>query len=115
MIEQVQEYCLAKKATTESFPFDNDTLVFKVAGKMFALLNLIEPFSITLKCDPEEALVLREQYPQVRKGYHTSGVHWNTVDLDYSLPMQLIYKWIDNSYELVVAKMPKKFRLENDL
>ena len=115
MIEEIQAYCLAKKATTESFPFDNDTLVFKVAGKMFAILNLVEPYSITLKCDPDYALELRAQYPQVKKGYHTTGVHWNTVDLDFSLPMKLIYEWIDDSYKLVVAKIPKKLKAEYDL
>jgi len=115
MIEPIQEYCLAKKAVTESFPFDNDTLVFKVAGKMFALLNLKEPYSITLKCDPERALELRAEYHQVKKGYHTTGVHWNTVDLDYTLPIKLIYRWIDDSYDLVVAKMPKKLKSEYNL
>ncbi len=115
-IEAYRLYCLAKPATTEDLPFDEDTLVFKVAGKMFALCS-ISSYSngINLKCDPEVAMELREQYPQVRPGYHMHKSHWNTVLPEDGLPDSLIQQWIDDSYALVVAKMSKKLRQEFSL
>jgi len=81
-IEQLREYCLAKKGVTEGFPFDDTTLVLKVLSKMFALVSLDDDLSINLKCDHEKAIELREEYPAVKPGYHMSKVHWNTVEID---------------------------------
>ncbi len=107
-VEKVRLYCLGKPDVTESFPFDETTLVFKVKNKMFALLNLEGEPSINLKCDPEKAVALREHYGQVRPGYHMNKKHWNTVLLDDTLDNDLIKSWIDDSYHLVVAKLPRK-------
>ena len=109
-IEELREYCLKKKAVTESFPFDKFTLVFKVKGKMFALLPLERVPQINLKCDPEKAIELREHYAAVTPGYHMDKRLWNTVQIDGSISDNLIREWIDDSYQLVVAKLPKKDR-----
>ena len=109
-IEELREYCLQKPGTDESFPFDNSTLVFKVMGKMFALTGLDRDLSVNLKCDPEKALELRAEYPSVQPGYHMSKKHWNTVQIDGSVSDELIYEWIDDSYNLVVKSLPKKQR-----
>jgi len=106
-IEEFREYCLSKKSVTESFPFDETTLVFKVAGKMFALTDTHDDFSINLKCDPEKAIELRERYPVVIPGYHMNKKHWNTVNIDGSIPNDLVYQWIDDSYNLIVKKLPR--------
>jgi len=113
-LEKVRGYCLKKNGVTESLPFDNDTPVYKVAGKMFCLANLIPPVSINLKCDPEKAIELREKYDDVQPGYHMSKTHWNTVFFESNIPEKLIYEWIDDSYNLVVDKLPKsaKAKLE---
>jgi len=111
-IENFRAYCLGKKGTTEDFPFDSETLVFKVKGKMFALTNVDFFDSINLKCDPEFAIELREKYNAVIPGYHMNKKHWNTVNIDGTLPEQLIYKWVDHSYNLVVQKLPAKLRQE---
>ncbi len=110
-IEFIREYCLNKKSTTESFPFDEDTLVFKVMGKMFCLTSLSEPNSINLKCDPEKAIALREEYSSVLPGYHMNKSMWNTVILDGTVSNQLICEWIDHSYDEVVKKLPKKDKI----
>ena len=109
-IEEFRAYCLLKKGVTESFPFDDTTLVMKVLNKMFALANLDGDLSINLKCVPEKALELREQYPAVLPGYHMNKKHWNTVMIDNSIPDALIKEWIDDSYNLVLSKLPKKER-----
>lgn len=109
-IEDIRSYCLAKQGTEETFPFDEVTLVFKVMGKMFLLTNLDGDLSVNLKCNPEKAEELREQYPAVIPGYHMSKVHWNTVMIDGSVPEKLIYQWIDDSYDLIVASLTKKLR-----
>lgn len=106
-IEEFREYCIAKPGVTEEFPFDESTLVFKVMGKMFALTDLIDEFSLNLKCDPERAIELRELYPAIKPGYHMSKVHWNTIMMDGSVPQKLILELIDHSYQLVVEKLPK--------
>jgi predicted DNA-binding protein (MmcQ/YjbR family) len=111
-VESLREYCLSKKGTTESFPFDEDTLVFKVMGKMFCLVSLSEPDSINLKCDPEKAVELREQYDCVQPGFHMNKKMWNTVYLDNSVSRKLICEWIDHSYDEVVKKLPKKVRVD---
>ena len=114
-IEEFRDYCLAKKGVTESFPFDQDTLVFKVMGKMFLLLNLDENPSMNLKCDPEEASILRESYEAVKPGYHMNKAHWNTVLLDASIPAQYLEKWIDDSYDLIVGRLPGSSKKQLEL
>tara|TARA_R110002051_G_scaffold138476_5_gene211222 strand:- start:9131 stop:9487 length:357 start_codon:yes stop_codon:yes gene_type:complete len=112
-IEEFRAYCITKKGITEEFPFDVDTLVFKVMGKMFALAPLERlPSQINLKCDPERALELRETYDGVIiPGYHMSKVHWNTIFLENTSP-KLIVELIDHSYDLVVSKLTKKQKEE---
>ncbi|MCF8368195.1 MAG: MmcQ/YjbR family DNA-binding protein [Bacteroidales bacterium] len=109
-IEEFRLYCLSKKEVTESFPFDETTLVFKVLGKMFALTDLESDFSINLKCDPEKAIELRGKYPNVLPGYHMSKRHWNTIIIDGSIADNILKEWTDESYDLVVSNMPKKLR-----
>jgi len=109
-IEEFRLYCLSKKATTEHTPFDPDTLVLKVADKMFALCDINKFESINLKCDPEKAIYLREQYPQITAGYHMSKVHWNTVEAE-NLSNKFICELIDHSYDLVVNGLPKKTKI----
>ena len=108
-IEDFRDYCLAKNGVTEALPFDEDTLVFKVCGKMFALCSLSAyQNGINLKCDPELAIELRESYDGlVKPGYHMSKVHWNTVLPEAGLPDHLLKIWIDNSYLLVASKLTK--------
>ena len=107
-VEDISEYCLSKKGTSEDFPFDEETLVFKVMGKMFALIPLERiPFQINLKCDPELAVELRERYEAVQPGYHMNKNHWNTILVDGTLRNELIYRWIDDSYNLVVKGLRK--------
>ena len=103
-IETLREYCISKKGADESFPFGEDTLVFKVKGKIFALVNLDGDLSINLKCDPAFAIELRERYTSVTPGYHMNKKHWNTVLLDGSVPDKEIQSWIDHSYELIIGK-----------
>jgi predicted DNA-binding protein (MmcQ/YjbR family) len=112
-VEEIREYCLSKNAVAESTPFDEVTLVFKVAGKMFALLPLDETeLSINLKCDPEKAIALREEYPAVIPGYHMSKKHWNTIKVGELNNTVLLYNWIDDSYNLVVAGLSGKVKKE---
>jgi predicted DNA-binding protein (MmcQ/YjbR family) len=111
-IESYREFCLSLPSVTESFPFDKTTLVFKVGGKMFALTDIDLFSSINLKCDPELAISLREEYPAVLPGYHMNKQHWNTVLLDGSVSDQMIYNWIRYSYDLIVESLPKKLRVE---
>lgn len=109
-IESFRAYCLAKPGTSESLPFDNQTLVFKVADKMFALTDVDLFTSINLKCDPEQAALLREQYDAVQPGYHMNKKHWNTILMDGSVSDQLIEQWTDDSYDLVVSKLPQRVK-----
>ncbi len=115
-IESFREYCLTKKVVTESFPFDEVTLVFKVAGKMFVLISLDSPeFNVSLKCDPERALELRESYPNIIPGFHLNKKHWNTVKIDGSFDKELLQELVDHSYNLVVKSLTKKKRFETGL
>jgi len=114
-IEDFRNYCLLKKGVHEDFPFGPETLVMKVMGKMFALANLDGELTINLKCDPEKAIEIREQYPAVRAGYHMDKKHWNTIYMDGSVSDKLLNKWIDDSYYLVVAKLTKKLKDELDI
>lgn len=112
-IELLREYCLAKKGVSEETPFDDVTLVYKVMGKMFALVSIDgSPLSVNLKCNPDWAIELREQYPAVLPGYHMSKVHWNTILLDGSIPWKLICEWVEHSYTLVVTGLPGKLKKE---
>ena len=111
-LEKVRAYCLKKKGVTETLPFDEETPVYKVMGKMFLLSNLTTPVSINIKCDPELAVELRERYDDVTPGWHMSKVHWNTVLLNGSIPDKYIYEWIDLSYDLVVSGLPKKEKVK---
>ncbi|MDX5348469.1 MAG: MmcQ/YjbR family DNA-binding protein [Hymenobacteraceae bacterium] len=112
-IEDLREYCLAKPHTTEELPFDEDTLVFKVAGKMFVLCSMSEyQNGIALKCDPEEAVELKEKYHQVQPPYHMSKTHWISVLPEAGLSDLLLQQWIDNSYNLVVKGLTKKLQKE---
>jgi predicted DNA-binding protein (MmcQ/YjbR family) len=108
--EDIREYCLSKKETTESFPFDDTTLVFKVLNKMYALVNLDGDLRLNLKCEPEKAIELREQYSAVLPGYHMNKKLWNTILIDGSIDNNLLKEWIDDSYDLIVEKMPKKLK-----
>jgi len=107
--EELREYCISLKAVTEHFPFDDVSLVFKVGEKMFALLPLdtIET-TISLKCDPERAVELREQYDEITPAYHFNKKHWNALKCDSSLSSGLIKELINHSYELVFASLPAK-------
>lgn len=114
-IEDFRTYCLNKKGTEESFPFDENTLVIKVGGKMFTAFDIDEFTSVNLKCEPQYAEELRENYEGVLPGYHMNKKHWNTVLMDGSVPNQLILELIDMSYYLVVKGMTKKQREEYKL
>jgi predicted DNA-binding protein (MmcQ/YjbR family) len=111
-LEKIREYCLSKLGVTECFPFDQQTLVFKVGGKMFALIDVETPESINVKCDPEKAIELRERYPAILPGYHMNKKHWNTVQLNQGLSNQLILSFLDESYQLVYQSLTKKQRSE---
>ncbi len=110
-LETLRDYLLQKKSTTEEMPFGPEALVFKVAGKMFALVAWQEtPLKISLKCDPMEALFLRDMYTAVTPGYHLNKRHWNTVTLDGSVPEAELRRLIDDSYILVVQGLKKAER-----
>lgn len=106
-IEDLREYCLSKKAATESFPFDETTLVFKVMNKMFAITDLEDDFAVVIKCNPEEYMAMREQYPAVTQARYFRG-SWNRIRIDGSIDVSLIKQWIDESYELIVNGLTKK-------
>ena len=108
-IEEVREYCLRKKSVEEGFPFDDTTLVFKVAGKIFALLSLDEK-RLNLKCNPQKAVELREKYSFVIPGYHMHKKYWNTILLEHDINSSLLTRLIDHSYDEVVAKLPLKLK-----
>lgn len=110
--EELREYCLSKPCVTESFPFDDIALVFKVHTKMFALVSLDEDLWLNLKCNPERALQLREEYPEITPGYHMNKTHWNTVDLKGNLSDAFLKELINHSYELVFRSFSKKIQAE---
>jgi predicted DNA-binding protein (MmcQ/YjbR family) len=110
-IEALREYCVAKPGVTESFPFDEVTLVLKVGNKIFVLLDTeSHPTTINLKCDPERAVALRDQYSAVQPGYHMNKTHWNTITLDGTVRGQEVQEWIDHSYDLVKKGLSKAVR-----
>ena len=115
-LETYYEYCLSKKGVTEHFPFDEDTLVFKVGGKMFALSSLSQwekgQPSVNLKCDPERAQELRAEYDDIQPGFHMNKTHWNTIAVNESVSDALIKELIDHSYELVFGSLTNKMIAE---
>ncbi|MFN5310321.1 MAG: MmcQ/YjbR family DNA-binding protein [Candidatus Kapaibacterium sp.] len=112
----IREYCLQKKATSFDFPFDEEVMACRVAGKIFVLMSILQfPVSINVKCDPEKAIDLRERYEAVKPGYHMNKTHWNTVTCDGSLSDAEIFSFIDHSYEMVLQSIPKKLRNEIQL
>jgi predicted DNA-binding protein (MmcQ/YjbR family) len=107
----IHDYCLAKAGATSGYPFGPGVLVMKVGGKIFAIIaEDDEPLSVSLKCDPEIARVLRASYDAVKPGYHLNKRHWNTVTLERDAPMDEIFQWIDDSYDLVVDSLPRRAR-----
>ena len=111
-IEKLREYCLSKNNATEDFPFDESTLAFRIKGKMFCLIDVENPGTINLKCDPERALELREEYEEIIPGFHMNKKHWNTVDISGTLKDNFICELIDHSYDLVVKTLPKKLKAD---
>lgn len=115
-IQDFYTLCLSMKGVTEHFPFDEDTLVFKVGGKMFALTSLTgwenNTPSVNLKCEPERALELRAEYDGINPGYHMSKVHWNTITINSDVPPALLKELIKHSYDLIFASLTKKLQAE---
>ena len=109
-IEEIREYCISKAHVTESFPFDETTLVFKVHNKMFALIDIEDKEFINLKCDPDRAIELREQYSEITPGYHMNKKLWNSVSITGALMNQMIMELIDHSYQLIMDSLPKKLK-----
>jgi predicted DNA-binding protein (MmcQ/YjbR family) len=110
-IELLRSYCLAKPGVEETLPFGPDILVFKVIGKLFLLCPLdTEGLQFNVKCNPDLAVELREQYPCVIPGYHMNKKHWNTVMVDGSIAVKKLKEWIDHSYTLVANSLPKKLK-----
>lgn len=109
---EYRDYCLSLKGATECTPFDEDTLVFKVGGKMFSYAGMADFRWFNVKCDPARAIELRELYPEsVLPGYHASKVHWNTIRVDADLPIGFLREQILNSYNLIVSKLPKSIKI----
>lgn len=114
-IEALREYCLTKKGVEECLPFGPETLVFKVMGKVFLLAGLdSQPLQFNVKCEPNKALELRENYTCVIPGYHMNKQHWNSIICDGSASDKLITSWIDDSYHLIVSSLTKKLKQELD-
>lgn len=110
-LETLRDYCLAKPAVTEELPFGPETLVFKVMGKMFVITSLdTEDLRISLKCNPEKAVQLREEYDFVQPGFHLNKTHWNTVYIGGYVKDSLVKEFIDHSYQTVIDGLPKKLR-----
>lgn len=115
-LEELRDYCLSKKGVEEAFPFGEDTLVFKVMGKMFLLTGIdSHPLQFNAKCDPEKVIELREKFFCVLPGYHMNKQHWNTIICDGSASRKLLEEWIDDSYNLVVSTLTKKQKTELEI
>ncbi|MEU6764636.1 MmcQ/YjbR family DNA-binding protein [Streptomyces sp. NPDC046853] len=113
--QELRAFCLSFNAVVEEFPFGPDASVFKVAGKMFALSSLdAKPLKVNLKCDPDMAVQLRAAHPEIVPGWHMNKRHWNTVTVDAKLPDQQVRELVEDSYDLVVAGLPKAERLRLD-
>lgn len=106
--EIIRNHCLSKPGTSEDFPFDEDTLVIRVAGKIFILMSFNSADRVNLKCDPEKAIELREKYSGVKPGYHMNKKHWNTLFINEDVPPNEILELVDHSYQLVYDKLTKK-------
>ncbi|MGY2132446.1 MmcQ/YjbR family DNA-binding protein [Hymenobacter sp. HD11105] len=111
-IEDYRDYCLLKSGVTEETPFDEDTLVFKVGGKIFSLTSISQYGSVNLKCDPDRAVQLREEFDYVLPGYHMNKKHWNTVVIGSGVSASQLREWTDHSYDLVRASLPRAIREE---
>jgi predicted DNA-binding protein (MmcQ/YjbR family) len=112
-LEPLRAYCLGKPGVEESYPFGPGALVMKVGGKLFAIIaDESDPLTVSLKCEPEIAVILRSRYPAVGPGYHLNKRHWNTVTLDGSIPEEEVLEWIDDSYDLVLEALPRNTRTE---
>ena len=114
-LDDLRNHCIGKIGVTEGFPFDQKTLVFKVFGKMFALVDVDDFDAINLKCDPEKSIELRESFHGIQPGFHMNKTHWNSVYLNDDVSDQLLVELIDHSYKLVYASLPKKVRNENPI
>mgnify|MGYP002636618785 CR=1 FL=1 len=115
-IEELREYCLNLKGVEEGFPFGETTLVFKVMGKMFCLCGMDKhPVQFNVKCDPEKAIELREEFSGVIPGYHMNKQHWNTIVMDGSFSNEMAQQWILDSYQLIAQSLPKSLRTELEL
>jgi predicted DNA-binding protein (MmcQ/YjbR family) len=115
-IESLRNYCIAKNGVEECLPFGPDTLVFKVGSKLFLLASMdAMPLQFNIKCEPEHAILLREQYSCVQPGYHMNKKHWNTIIADGTVGEKLLQQWIDDSYKLVVNSLSKNLKQQIDL
>ncbi len=111
-LDELREYCLSKKGTSEGTPFGPETLVFKVMNKMFAVTGIDNYEFVNLKCDPEYAAELRERYVGIKPGWHMNKQHWNSVMTDGSVPENLFKELVDHSYDIIVQSLPKKVQKE---
>jgi predicted DNA-binding protein (MmcQ/YjbR family) len=111
-IESFRDYCLSLPFTDECTPFDDKTLVFKVAGKIFAMCDIFEFNAINLKCNPDYAIELRSQYEGIKPGYHSNKKHWNTVNLGLDVSDEMIWTLTQHSYQQVVLGLPKKVQIQ---
>ncbi len=112
-LEVLRAHCLAKPSIEEGYPFGPGALVMKVGGKIFAIIaDEADPLTVSLKCEPDVAVMLRSHYPAVAPGYHLNKRHWNTVTLDGSIPKKEILEWIDDSYDLVLDTLPRQTTME---
>jgi predicted DNA-binding protein (MmcQ/YjbR family) len=115
-LENFYQFCLSKNGVTEHFPFDEDTLVLKIGGKIFALTSLSdwenENPTVNLKCNSEKALELRAEFEDIRPGYHMNKIHWNTININKSVSDKMINELINHSYELIFNSLPKKSQQE---
>lgn len=109
-LDSFTKYCLSKSAVTKDFPFGEETICFRVAGKIFAITSYSIPLKVNLKCAPEEVIELRERYEEVKPGYHMNKKHWNTVDFEGRISDKELKIMIDNSYDLIVGSLTKKQR-----
>lgn len=110
-VEEIRDYCISKFGVEECFPFDNETLVFKVGGKIFLLMGInANPIQFNVKCEPQKAIDLREKYSFVLPGYHMNKAHWNTVVCDGRATKKFVFECIDDSYALIIQSLPKKQR-----
>lgn len=112
-IETLRDYCLSLPMATEDFPFDEEVLAFRIGGKIFAMMNLVDTEWFVLKCHPDLALELRERHPEIAPAWHMNKRHWNQINLYGTLPAGLIRSMVAHSYALVAAKLPKAFRTEH--